>query len=107
MRLKAVAPSPYDLSCLWDVKHKQQQNNILKGLFCIKLCWYLILKKLVSKGLKFGPKWYVLYFKPILAAIFDTMADFYTSSILLTNQSEEIGEKQFSVFGFRGGQISP
>ena len=22
IRLKAVAPSPYDLSCWWDVKHK-------------------------------------------------------------------------------------
>ena len=24
MRLKAVAPSPYDLDCWWDVKHKTQ-----------------------------------------------------------------------------------
>ena len=35
------------------------------------------------------------------------MPDFYTCFILLINQSEEIGEKQLSVFGSRGGQISP
>ena len=32
---------------------------------------------------------------------------FPTSVILLINQSKEIGEKQFSVFGSRGGQNSP
>ena len=35
------------------------------------------------------------------------MPKFYTSVILLINQSKEIGEKQFSVFGSRGGQIAP
>ena len=35
------------------------------------------------------------------------MQNFYTSVILLINQSNEIGEKQVSVFGSRGGQISP
>ena len=35
------------------------------------------------------------------------MPTFYTSDILLINQSEEIGEKQFSVFDSRGGQNSP
>ena len=45
-------------------------------------------------------------FEPILSAIFVTIATvkfrsmpkFYTSVILLVNQSKEIGEKQFSVF---------
>ena len=52
---------------------------------------------------------------PILSAIFVTIAmvkfeempKFYTSVILLINQSKEICEKQFSVFGSKGGQISP
>ena len=35
------------------------------------------------------------------------MPKFYTSVILLRNQSKEIGEKQFSVFGSRGSQNSP
>ena len=35
------------------------------------------------------------------------MPEFYTWVILLKNESEEIGEKQLSVFGSRGGQISP
>ena len=35
------------------------------------------------------------------------MPEFYTWVILLINQSDEIGEKQFSDFGYRGGQISP
>ena len=43
-------------------------HNILKGFFGICLCWYLILKKSVSKSLKF------LYFKPILSAILVTIA---------------------------------
>ena len=36
------------------------------------------------------------------------MPEFYTLAILLihVNQSEEIGEKQLSIFGFRRGQIS-
>ena len=40
-----------------------KEHNILKGFFGIRLCWYLILKKLVSKSLKFGPKMaFSLYF---------------------------------------------
>ena len=35
------------------------------------------------------------------------MPKFYTSVILLINQSKEICEKQFSVLGSEGGQISP
>ena len=35
------------------------------------------------------------------------MPGFCTWIILLINQSEKHGEKQFSVFGSRGGQISP
>ena len=35
------------------------------------------------------------------------MPEFYTWIILLINQSDEIGEKQLSVFGSRGGQICP
>ena len=35
------------------------------------------------------------------------MPEFYTWTILVINQLGEIGEKQFSVFGSRGGQISP
>ena len=35
------------------------------------------------------------------------MPKFDTSVILLMTQSKEIGEKQFLVFGSRGGQISP
>ena len=35
------------------------------------------------------------------------MPKFYTSVILLINQSKEIGEKQFSGFGSRGGQNRP
>ena len=35
------------------------------------------------------------------------MPDFYTLVILLNNQPEEIGEKQLSVLGSRGGLISP
>ena len=35
------------------------------------------------------------------------MPEFYTGVILLINQSLEIGEKQLSDFGYRGGQISP
>ena len=34
------------------------------------------------------------------------MLKFYTSVILLIQQSNEIGEKHFSVFGSRGGQNS-
>ena len=49
-------------------------HNILKGFFGICLCLYLILKKTVSKSLKFGLKWQFLYFKPILSAILVTIA---------------------------------
>ena len=57
---------------------------------------------MVSQSLKFGPKWQCLYFKPILSAIFVTIAtvkvkympDIYTWIILLINQSDEIGENQ-------------
>ena len=35
------------------------------------------------------------------------MPEFYTWTILLINQQDEIGEKQLSVFGSRGGQNSP
>ena len=49
-------------------------HNIFKVFLGIKLCWYLILKKLVSKNLKFGPKRWFLYFKPVLLAIFVTKA---------------------------------
>ena len=35
------------------------------------------------------------------------MPEIYTWVILLINQSKEIGEKQLSAFGSRGGQISP
>ena len=35
------------------------------------------------------------------------MLKLYTTAILLINQSNEIGEKQYSVFGSRGGHISP
>ena len=35
------------------------------------------------------------------------MPEFYTWAIFLINQQDEIGEKQLSVFGSRGGQNSP
>ena len=35
------------------------------------------------------------------------MPEFYTWVILLNNQSEDIGERQLSGFGSRGGQFSP
>ena len=35
------------------------------------------------------------------------MPKFYTSVSLLINQSEEIGDEHFSVFGSRGLKISP
>ena len=49
-------------------------HNILKVYFGIRLCWYLILRKLVSKSLKYGLIWQFLYFKPILLAILVTIA---------------------------------
>ena len=51
-------------------------HNILKGFFGICLCWYLILKKSVSKSLKFGnfSKWQFFYFKSILTSILVTIA---------------------------------
>ena len=52
---------------------------------------------------------------PILSAIFVTiatvklkkMSEFYTSAILLINESKEICEKQISVFCSKGGHFSP
>ena len=35
------------------------------------------------------------------------MPEFYTWVILLINRSKEIGKKQLSIFGSRGGPISP
>ena len=35
------------------------------------------------------------------------MPEFYTWAVLLINQLGEIGEKQLSFFGSRGGQICP
>ena len=35
------------------------------------------------------------------------MPEFYTRAITLINRQDEIGEKQLSVFGSRGGQNSP
>ena len=35
------------------------------------------------------------------------MSDFNIRVIPIINQTEEIGEKQLSVFGSRGGQIGP
>ena len=35
------------------------------------------------------------------------MPEFYTWTILLITQQDEIDEKQLSFFGSRGGQISP
>ena len=68
---------------------------------------------MVSKSLQVGPNRQFLFLKPILVAIFVTMArvyvklipDFYTWAILLTNQKDEIGKKQLSVFGFRGPNL--
>ena len=69
---------------------------------------------MVSKSLKFDLKWQFLFFKPILSAIIVTIAtanlnkcQIFTLQYLLINQSKKKGEKQFSVFGSRGGQISP
>ena len=67
---------------------------------------------LISNILKI---WQFLYFKPILAAIFVTIAtvkvkympELYTWVILLINQLDDFGEKQLAVLGTRGGQISP
>ena len=49
-------------------------HNILKGLFGIRLCLYLILANSVSKCLRFSQRCQFLYFKPILLAIFVTIA---------------------------------
>ena len=35
------------------------------------------------------------------------MPEFYTWAILQINQQDEIGEKQLSIYGSRGGQNSP
>ena len=44
------------------------------AFFGICLCWYLILKKSVSKSLKFGLKLQFLYLRPILLVILVTIA---------------------------------
>ena len=52
-------------------------HNILKRFLvfaCADISLYLILKKSVSKSLKFGIKWQFLYFKPILSPILVTIA---------------------------------
>ena len=67
------------------------------------------------KSLKFSPNWQFLDLRSILAVIFVTIAtiklksvpEFYAGTILIVNQLDEIGEKQLSVFGSRGGKISP
>ena len=64
--------------------------------------------------LNFAPKWSVSYFQPILAAIFVTIAtvkvkitpDLYSWVIVLINQQEELGEKQFLCLASYGGQNS-
>ena len=33
MKLKTMATSPYDLSCWWDVEHKQQPVLVIVGRF--------------------------------------------------------------------------
>ena len=76
---------------------------------------YNIIKQYVSQSIQFGPKWQFFCLKPILFAIFVTIATvkvkqtpgFFTWAILLIIQSEEIDEKQLSVFGSRKNQISP
>ena len=35
------------------------------------------------------------------------MPEYYTWAILIINQQDEIGEKQLSVFGSKGGQNNP
>ena len=57
----------------------------------------------------FSAKYFVGHFCYITRAMVKVnyMPEFYTWVILLMNQSEEIDEKQLSVFSFRGGQISP
>ena len=51
--------------------------------------------------------YFVGFFVTIATVKFKYMSKFYTSVIHLINQSKEIGEKQFLVFGSRGGKISP
>ena len=73
---------------------------------------------LISSSLKIGlqkpkiwAKMAIILFKYCLSAIcvtiatvkFTIMPKFYTSVIAIINQSIEIGEKQFLVFGYRRG----
>ena len=51
--------------------------------------------------------YFVGHFGYIATSESKIMPEFYTWTILLINQSDEIGEKQLSVFGSRGGQIVP
>ena len=92
--------------------------HILKFFFfnCIYLAVLIFnFLKIGLQKLKIWSKMQFLYFRPILSAIFVTIATvkfkympkFYTSVILPINRSKEIGEKQFSVLGSKGGQISP
>ena len=98
--------SKYHKDILTDDENYHDTQQI-KHYFGVKVCCYLILKTLVSQSLQIGQKLLFLYFKPILLAIFVTIAEFYTWIILLINQSREICQKQLSVFGSRGGKISP
>ena len=55
---------------------------------------------MLSKPLKFGPKWQFLYLKPILSAIFVTIATIKIKEnaeiLYFSNSSnKKIGEKQF------------
>ena len=89
-------------------------HNTLK-VFLVFSCADILFLKMVSQSITFSPKRQFRCFKPILGAIFVTtstvkhkfMSAFYTWVILLTNQSAELGEKQLSVVGSRGCQISP
>ena len=62
--------------------------------------------------LNFAPKWSVSYFQPILAAIFVTIATVKVKItpdhwvIVLINQQEELGKKQFLFLASYGGQNS-
>ena len=63
---------------LTDDENYHGTQYIKRLFFCcffgICLCLHLILKKSVSKSLKFGLKWQFLYLKPILSAILVTIA---------------------------------
>ena len=90
-------------------------HNIWKDFFGIRLCWYLIRKKTVWKSLEFSPKWQFLYFRSTLAAIFVTIAtidfkympEFYTWTIHLINQLDEIDEKHLQFWALEGAKLAP